>query len=376
MEQLRDYRARSRRFDRLVGVWMSNEAVAGAVRSSVLGADGLTRKLRSKMSGSGYSSVFFVAGEMRSGTSWLRRTISAHPEISCGGEGSFFGRDYDHEGIPVYSGPVSSLTRPFALSEDSFRAWHGMPWNAWAGDADEDLKNIVRRSVDYFLEKEVERTGKRIIGDKSPQHTENLDEIHAYYPDAKVIHIIRDGRDVAVSAMNHWWRLAQDSGQPDFHLTDKELKKRDAYRADREAFIASGSSIFAGDRLAQLARRWNYRVEKARRDGPSHFGENYLELRYEDLLARSEETVERTLDFLGAASGDELVKRCIRASSFENASSRRQGEEDSSSFFRKGIAGDWKNVFTERDREVYEEIAGGLLREAGYGVGREVGERA
>lgn len=375
IERLRDYRARSRRFDRLVGVWMSNEAVAGTIRSSVTNADAAARSIggivRGRRGAKRENSVFFIAGEMRSGTSWLRRTLSAHPEVSCGGEGSFFGLDYDHEGIPVYTGPVSSFTRPFALSEDAFRTWYEMPWNQYSDDFDEDMKNIVRRSLDYFLEKEAARTGKAIIGDKSPQHTENIDEIHAYYPDSKVLHIVRDGRDVAVSAMNHWWRLAQDSGQPDFQLEDEELGLRDAYREDREGFIAGGRSIFTEERLRQLATRWAYRIEKARHDGPEHFGARYLELRYEDLLAHSEETVTGILRFLGAESRPGLVQRCLRVSSFEQASSRKQGEEDSSSFFRKGISGDWKAVFNERDREVYEEIAGRQLTEMGYEVGAE-----
>ena len=61
-----------------------------------------------------------------------------------------------------------------------------------------------------------------------------------------------------------------------------------------------------------------------------------------------------------------MIERCIRASSFERASNRQQGEEDPSSFFRKGVAGDWRDVFTERDRKIYEEMAGNQLARTGY----------
>jgi hypothetical protein len=47
-------------------------------------------------------------------------------------------------------------------------------------------------------------------------------------------------------------------------------------------------------------------------------------------------------------------------------SNRPQGEEDSASFFRKGVAGDWRSVFTARDREIYKEMAGDRLIEMGY----------
>ena len=366
LERLRDYRIRNKRFDRLVGAVMSNKLAARAVRSSVSAAASFARSKRPVRPGD-YDTVFFVAGEMRSGTSWLRRTLSAHPEIACGHEGSFFGRDYNQEEIPVYTGPVSSFTRALAVSEE-FKVWHDLPWNQWSDGYEEDLRNLTRLSIDYFLSKEVARTGKKIVGDKSPQHTGNLGEIHEIYPDARVIHIVRDGRDVAVSAMHHWWRLAK--GQPEgvFDLTPEEIEIRDVYLRDKEGFLASGRSIFTEERLVQLARRWSDRIGEAHRDGTALYGESYLEIRYEDLLRDTPDILRRILGLLGARTDDGTIERCIQASSFKRASNRRQGEEDSGSFFRKGVAGDWRGVFTERDREIYEGIAGERLIEMGYEV--------
>lgn len=362
LERLRDYRLRNERFDRLAGAVMANKLAARAVRASVSAAASVSRPGRA--SGQ-YDVVFFIAGEMRSGTSWLRRTLSAHPEIACGHEGSFFGRDYDREEIPVYTGPVSSFTRALAVSEE-LEVWHELPWNRWADSYEEDLRNLTRLSIDYFLAKEVARTGKRIVGDKSPQHTANLDEIHEIYPDARIIHIVRDGRDVAVSAMHHWWRLAKDRPGGVFELAPEELEIRDAYLEDREGFLAAGRSIFTEERLGQLARRWSYRVGKAHRDGTTLYGEKYLEIRYEDLLRNTPDALRRILGLLGGRTEDKMIERCIRASSFERASNRQQGEEDPSSFFRKGVAGDWRDVFTERDRKIYEEMAGNQLARTGY----------
>lgn len=363
---LRNYRLRNERFDRIVGAVMSNRVGGKAVRETVIRVDALVQKLpRRRASAGDYDQVFFIAGEMRSGTSWLRRTVSAHPEIVCGHEGSFFGRGWSREEIPVYTGPVSSLTRALAVS-DELAIWHGLPWNRWTDDAEEDYRNLARLSVDYFLAKEVARTGKRIVGDKSPQHTECLDEIYDIYPDAKIIHMVRDGRDVAVSAMNHWWRLAKDREDGVFELTPEELEIRDAYLEDRERFVAEGRSIFTEERLTQLARRWSYRVGKGRTDGRKLYRERYLEIRYEDLLDKPEEKLSLILQLLEARRGEPVVERCVRAGSFERLSQRSQGEEDASSFYRKGVAGDWKGVFTERDREIYESIAGEQLAAMGY----------
>jgi hypothetical protein len=367
LERLRDYRLRNKHFDRLVGAVMASELGARLVRSTVSRAAAFTtRPAPEKAQARGpYDIPFFIVGEMRSGTSWLRRTLSAHPEIACGHEGSFFGRDYDREEIPVYAGPVSSFTRALAVSKE-LRVWHELPWNQWTYGYDEDLRNLTRLSIDYFLAKEVSRTGKRIVGDKSPQHTECLDEMHEVYPDARVIHIVRDGRDVAVSAMHHWWRLAKDREEGIFELTPEELEIRDEYLQDRGAFLASGRSMFIEVRLAQLARRWSYRIGKAHHEGTTLYGDRYLEIRYEDLLRDTPNTLRRVFEFLHARRGDAVIERCIRASKFERASNRRQGEEDPNSFFRKGVAGDWRDVFTERDREIYGNLAGERLIEMGY----------
>ena len=332
IERLRDYRLQNEHFDRLVSAVLANKLAARVVHASVAAATSGSHAKVVPSQGL-YDVPFFIVGEMRSGTSWLRRTLSAHPEIVCDHEGSFFGRGYSREEIPVYTGPVSSLTRALAVSKE-LKVWHGLAWNQWTDDYEEDLRNLNRLSIDYFLAKAVARTGKRIVGDKSPQHTANLDEMYEIYPDARIIHIVRDGRDVAVSAMHHWWRLTKDRAGGLFELTPEELAIKDAYLANRKGFLASGRSIFTEERLGQLARRWSYRVGKACRDGTTLYGTRYLEIRYEDLLEDPATNLRRVFELLHARRGEPIMERCIRAGNFERASNRRRGEEDSDSFFR------------------------------------------
>ena len=102
-------------------------------------------------------------------------------------------------------------------------------------------------------------------------------------------------------------------------------------------------------------------------DGSELLGENYTEVRYEDLLEKPEREVRRLLAFLGVDSGGEAARRCVDAASFERLSKgRKRGEENPSSFFRKGLAGDWENVFTRREREIFDREAGELLARLGY----------
>jgi glycosyltransferase involved in cell wall biosynthesis len=314
--------------------------------------------------------TFFVVGEMKSGTSWVMWMLDSHPEIFCSGEGCFFGRDQEREDIPVILDPTPSLRNGLQSSE-GLRIWRSFMWNYWAkqGDAKEDLRNLTRLAVDYYMLQGSARSGKRIVGDKSPLHTDHVDEIFELYPEAKIIHVVRDGRDVAVSLMHHFWNLSKDIHQGGIYdLWPEELTKRDAYREDPEAFLDSGQSIFVEERLRQMATRWNRRTSKAAREGAELFGDNFLQLRYEDLLLRPEQIMQPVFELLGAQADEDVVSRCVQENSFERAAGRPRGAEENESFFRKGVAGDWRTLLTESDRDLYEQIAGHTLLEMGYSL--------
>jgi len=116
-----------------------------------------------------------------------------------------------------------------------------------------------------------------------------------------------------------------------------------------------------------LAAEWSARVSRTVEDGPALLGKGYVEVRYEDLLEKPKEEVRRLLEFLGAEASEKTVKMCVNSASFEKLSKgRKRGQEDATSFFRKGVAGDWRNVFTEQDRLLFKKEAGVLLIELGY----------
>jgi len=318
---------------------------------------------------------FFLVGEMKSGTSWLMAMLNSHPEIFCKGEASFFGRGQAVEEIPVHEGPIPSLYNSI-LTCQGLRDWQSLPWNYWGrGDAEEDLRNITRLTIDYYLAKGSAASGKPIVGDKSPHHTDYVDEIYDFYPEAKIVHIYRDGRDVAVSLMHHFWRWASDRKGGVVELEPEELDKRDAYLENQDTFQASGDSIFIEERLRQMAVRWSRRVSKASRDGSTIFGSNFLQLSYEDLLERPEENLKAVFEFLDARADKAIVHQCIEENSFEKVAGRPRGQEDGKSFMRKGVAGDWRQVFTKRDRRIYEKVAKDTLLEMGYPLGNGSGTK-
>ena len=136
---------------------------------------------------------------MKSGTSWLMKMLDSHPEIFCGGEGTFFGRHRATNEISVYEASAPSLYNGLSNCEH-LHTWRTLWWSVGKRrETEEDLRNLTRLTIDYYLAKRSAESAKRIVGDKSPQHTEYVDEIFDFYPEAKVSHIFRDGRDVAVS---------------------------------------------------------------------------------------------------------------------------------------------------------------------------------
>src|SRR5918998_2770248 len=155
--------------------------------------------------------VFFVLGQQKSGTTWLMRILDSHPEILCRGEGRFFGREWRQKSVKRLDAqrPPSSLYNA-VLDAKYLRLW--IERSVWSrgDDAGEHLDNLTRMAIDYFLKGELSKTGKRLVGDKSPLLTpETIREVAEIYPEARVIHIIRDGRDAAVSAVHHSWNFGR-----------------------------------------------------------------------------------------------------------------------------------------------------------------------
>lgn len=304
---------------------------------------------------------FFIGGHGRSGTTWLERTLNTHPEVLCLGPGMLFGRSLHN------FGGRRVLYEVLSNSED-LKTWHDFDENLWTKpeEFDKDVAQIVRASIDALMRRRLTESGKRVLGDRTPHHISHLEEIHALYPNAKIVHAIRDGRDTSISGMHSFWHAAEDRGGH-VRLSPEEIEIRDAYLNDREGMLASGRSIFTEERIRQRSRNWNRIVRQGRERGRELFGDNYTELFYEEHLHRPHEALKELFGFLKADTSPEIIERVVEANTFKKLSEgRSSGDESSGEFFRKGISGDWRGVFNERDKKIFKEEAGELLVELGY----------
>ena len=315
---------------------------------------------------------FFIVGQAKSGTSWVMRLLEAHPEVMARGEGRFVGRSYkrpDLKRIDSATLQPSSLQRAL-LDADYLRAW--IERSVWTreGDTEAALEELVGVCTRHIMHRALEGSGKRLVGDKTPfLGADAIVELASHFDDSQVIHVIRDGRDVAVSAMHHLWNHPLDLGGG-LDLSSDESRIRERYRKDPQGFLESGKSIFTERRILALASAWQSNVSRAIANGRDLLADRYTEVRYERLVGEPIAETQRLLAAVGADARPNLAARCVERARFERFSGGRPvGTEDSTAFTRKGIVGDWMAVFTERDRRLFEEEAGELLTELGYSSG-------
>ncbi len=313
------------------------------------------------------TTAFFIVGSRKSGTTWLQGLLNAHPDVLCQGEGRFFNKVWFREDLKDASAYVPPRSLYGALySSGDLRLWlERSPWSHHE-DTERFFASLTRFAADYFLKRKLANTGRRIVGDRTSflPGANVVEEIKEIYPEAKIIHVIRDGRDVDVSWVHQRWNRASDRGGMQI-LRPAEIRRRDAYENDPQRFAELGA--FEKEELRRRAGMWREQVSGASESGPRLMGDNYTEVQYESLLDDTAAETDRLLRFLGVETSNEVVRQCVEAARFENFSGGRQrGEEDNSSFFRKGIAGDWRNVFTEKDKQIYKEVAGDLLVKLGY----------
>jgi hypothetical protein len=272
---------------------------------------------------------FFVAGVPKSGTTWLGQLLDVHPEISCKGEACLYAFT---NSLTYISGEYNKLLAK--------RAGHVSELNEFPPLSDSEIHSMMR----YFFELRLaaiaapEKSALKFVGEKDPFHAEQLPLLHKLFPEAKVIHIIRDGRDVILSSWHHNKRV-----------NDPAMKA-----VQFDTFLDDAAEI------------WAKTLRQARETAPI-LGDRYLEIRYEDLVADVLPNLKRVLDHLGADADEEMLRTCAEGASFEKLSKgRSRGQEDAQSFFRKGLANDWRNHLTPAQIKRCNARSAGLLQELGY----------
>ena len=287
---------------------------------------------------------FFIFGHARSGTTLLTRLARLHPEVHCNYQAHFFTRQ------PLLKSLVNTPEAEEWLTRKSNR------WNQGR-----DLSPLVlRATADFIMERDAAREGKMIVGDKSPSstiHGQAVRDMHAVYPDAKLINIVRDGRDVLVS--ERFRNFVEESK----FLTAEDKRIIADLKVDSAPFTDGTRSIFTETFIRRVAQGWVKNLTETEDEGRRLFGENYFDLRYEDLLTQPFDEMSKFWKFLSVKNIDPSLDKTLRDEMSSNPDEEWQSKrnEGIASFLPKGQAGNWTRLFTAKDKSVFKEVAGGML---------------
>jgi hypothetical protein len=215
------------------------------------------------------------------------------------------------------------------------------------------------------MEREARRVGKRIIGDKSPNTLydgEAVRMMSTIYPDAKLIVIIRDGRDTILS------HLIQEFIDHPERLSRAQKKIKKDFERQPERFYDRTQSLFTPQDLSRRAKAWAKNVLETQQQGKESFEDQFVQVKYEELLMRPNEVLQELWTFLGAGEPTQGAVEQIRAEIESNPDAPRQLEilPSLAGLRRKGGPGLWQELFTDRDREIFKSSAGKVLIRLGY----------
>jgi len=281
------------------------------------------------------NSPIFIVGCPRSGTHLLRNLLRCHPRLSFAGETHFIPKFYRVFGDPANSKEAERLAS-LILSLQWIRMWK-LPLKPGSFS---DLRSYAQ-VIDRLFQAWAQKENKPRWGDKTPQYVLNMPLLLKLFPEARFIHIIRDGRDVAMS----WTR-----------------------------------SHFGPANLFAAANKWRHFVTVGQQTGSSLPAESYLEIRYEALLGQPENTLKQVCSFIGESYCEEMLtpdplmlgyrlEKRVFGKSRSGTNLARSKQIETANAFK------WKTQMTHPDQVLFESVAGGLLKSLGYevlGVGRHI----
>lgn len=274
-----------------------------------------------------YLPVPHIVGVSRSGTTLLRAMLASHPDLAIPEEADFRlsmsvdPRRYERSDGLDLEAFLSDLLRD--------------PHFHWWGLSESEVRSALREAAPRSFADAMRALfrhcalmeGKTRYGDKTPQALQVLPRLAGLFPEARFIHIIRDGRDVALSHIH------------------------------TEGFIRS---------VGEVALIWKKRIEQGQRGGSVLGPERYREVRYERLVEDPEGVLRSLCEYIELDFHRSMLRYFERP--LEVLGPTQQDIHAHGSLHlppTKGLR-DWREQMSRNDLETFEAIAGDLLEGLGY----------
>jgi hypothetical protein len=279
----------------------------------------------------------FVVGATRSGTTLLRLMLDAHPAIAIPSETHFI-----PELVSARDKHGASRERMLELLT-AHRRWGDFQIEPadlaarWAAIEPLTGPDAVRAFYALYGER---HEGATRWGDKTPGYVKHMREIQSYLPEARFIHLIRDGRDVALSVLKQDW---------------------------------------GPQTIEAAAEKWRSRVLRGRSQ-QAYLG-YYMEVQFEDLVLHTERELRRICEFIEVdfhpdmlgyhQTAEQRLQEKARAlprahGEAQSAEKRLQSHAKTFEPPNPEHLGTWRKKMPKEDRAAFEALAGDLLADLGY----------
>jgi hypothetical protein len=288
------------------------------------------------------SRVIWLFGSPRSGSTWLRRMAAEHPSIASMNEptiGYHLSPFLSNEpGYHAEDLNLDTFTIRRVLEADPEKFFAVKYADVWLPG----LRRLLNDRLRAHLEREVGEPANAdlMLLVKEPNGSQSADLIMRAQPTARLLFLMRDGRDVVDSELASFlaggWQ------------TRTFAHMRGISESERLAFVVNA------------AHQWLWRTEVVERAFAEHPGPKHM-LRYEDLVAEPERRLARLFEWLGRPLEPGDVAAIVDRFSFERLRARGPDQQN-----RFGKPGTWRENLRPEELTALEEILAAKLGQLGY----------
>ncbi len=251
------------------------------------------------------ANLVVIGGSPRSGTTLLRAILGRHPGIFAAPESTVF---------------LQRISSPTDIAER-------LGWDATQIESWQRASRSQTEFVEHFAAEAARRSGKPVWAEKTPSNVLRFGFVRRRFPRAKLVHVIRDGRDVVCSLRRQPFSKVDDASW-------------NSAAAARRCALQWRTHVIAGLRF---------------RGDPA-----YHEVRYEDLVRDPEPALRALLAFLGLPWSDTLLTPAPDPGPPDPFEPRAAG-----AIFDSSVGG-WREKLSHEDRAAVRLLTGPLLEKLGY----------
>jgi hypothetical protein len=287
------------------------------------------------------SRIVWLFGSPRSGSTWLMRMLARHPRIVPINEpyigyhlSPFLANDpgYRPEDLDL-----DTFTLRRAMEDDTDRFFAEAFSEVWVPGLGRLLNERFGAHLARFAEGPPD---EKIVFVKEPNGSQSADVIMRAQPRARLLFLLRDGRDVVDSTLASL--LVGSWGQ----------------RAHRN--MRGVSEWERLDVVTRVAYQWLWQTEVVERAFARHQGPKHM-VRYEDLLREPQRHVGELFSWLGLPLEQAKIAALVERFAFERI--RARGPQR---FYRSATPGAWRENLRPEERAAVEKVLGAKVRELGY----------